>query len=402
MKKRLLVMAMAGVALAGCVSDEVAEVVQKNEQVKITFDSPIMYNKAESRANVHGEIGSYTYEGTTATYSYPRAEDFKIYAVSHTGNLTTWATAEVAEFNGNSLSYDDNVDGWAPKQVDDPTTSDVNEAGKYYVWPSGKKMSFAASSPAELENDEITRSYGSAGLTISNFQVASDAANHYDLMYSHRTVNKTSADMDHGASYYSGIPIVFRHALSSIRFSISNQTFPDHEIVLTGITLKGDIIKGSFAENLDENSTHTDQNGVLHYSVNPTWTLTDVRNTTGYTAFSGSVVAKKEPQYVAALAAAANTNTCNQLLLLPQDLTENIVVEISYTIDGESHTKTVTLADLKNLNDDSINEWEMGYRYTYRLVYTEETVSKDLIYFSPSSDGWLEDEENGVIVVNLQ
>lgn len=395
-------MAMAGVALAGCVSDEVAEVVQKNEQVKITFDSPIMYNKAESRANVHGEIGSYTYTGTTATYSYPRAEDFIIYAVSHTGNLTTWADAEVAKFSGNSLSYDDNVDGWAPKQEDDTSTPDVNEAGKYYVWPSGKKMSFAASSPANLENGEITRNYTYTGLTISNFVVNSDASKHYDLMFSHRTVNKTSADMDHGASYYSGIPIVFRHALSSIRFSISNQTFPDHEIVLTGITLKGDIIKGSFAENLNENSTHTDQNGVLHYSVNPTWTLTDVRNTTGYTAFSGSVVAKKEPQYVAALAAAANTNTCNQLLLLPQDLTEDIVVEISYIIDGESHTKTVTLADLKNLNDDSINEWEMGYRYTYRLVYTEETVSKDLIYFSPSSDGWLEDEENGVIVVNLQ
>ena len=400
MKKRLMVMAMAGVALAGCVSDEVAEVAQKNEQVKITFDSPIMYNKAESRANVHGEIGSYTYTGTTATYSYPRAEDFIIYAVSHTSNLDTWATAEVAKFNGDHLSYDDNVDGWAPKQVDDPST-DVNEAGKYYVWPSGKKMSFAASSPADLEITGINRSYGSTGLTISNFQVASDAAEHYDLMFSHRTVNKTSADMNHGASYYSGIPIVFRHALSSIRFSISNQTFPDHEIVLTGITLKGDKYKGNFAENLDESSPTT-QNGVLHYSVNPTWTLDDDRNTTGYTAFSGSVVAKKEPQYVAALAAASNTNTCNQLLLLPQNLTNDIQVVIKYTLDGESHSKTVTLADLKNLNDHSINEWEMGYRYTYRLVYTEETVSKDLIYFSPSSDGWIEDEENGVIVVNLQ
>ena len=401
MKKRLLVMAMAGVALAGCVSDEVAEVVQKNEQVKITFDSPIMYNKAESRANVHGEIGSYTYTGTTATYSYPRAEDFIIYAVSHTGNLDTWTTAEVAKFNGNSLSYDDNVDGWAPKQVDDPNTPDVDETGKYYVWPSGKKMSFAASSPANLENGEITRSYTYTGLTISNFVVNSDASKHYDLMFSHRTVNKTSADMNHGASYYSGIPIVFRHALSSIRFSISNQTFPDHEIVLTGITLKGDKIKGDFAENLDENTSY-DQNGVLHYRVNPTWTLNDDRNTTGYTAFSGSVEAKKEPQYVAALAAAANSNTCNQLLLLPQDLTDDIQVVINYTLDGESHSKTVTLADLKNLNDDSINKWEMGYRYTYRLVYTEETVSKDLIYFSPSSDGWVEDEENGVIVVNLK
>lgn len=353
------------------------------------------------------KLGSYTYTGTTATYSYPRAEDFIIYAVSHTGNLDTWATAEVAKFNGNSLSYDDNVDGWAPKQEDDLSTPE-NEAGKYYVWPSGKKMSFAASSPANLENGEITRNYTYTGLTISNFVVNSDASKHYDLMFSHRTVNKTSADMNHGASYYSGIPIVFRHALSSIRFSISNQTFPDHKIVLTGITLKGDKYKGNFAENLNEQVTNTDQNGVLHYSVNPTWTLMDDRNTTGYTAFSGNVEAKKEPQYVAALAAAANTangnenNKCNQLLLLPQDLTNDIQVVIGYTLDGESHSKTVTLSDLKNLNNQLVSKWELGYRYTYRLVYTEETISKDLIYFSPSSDGWEEDEVNGVIVVNLK
>ena len=49
MKKRLLVMAMAGVALAGCVSDEVAEIAQKNERIKIVFESPVLYENAESR-----------------------------------------------------------------------------------------------------------------------------------------------------------------------------------------------------------------------------------------------------------------------------------------------------------------------------------------------------------------
>ena len=52
MKKSLVLMAMAGVALAGCVND-VADVAQNQEQkkVKIAFESPVLYNNAESRAN---------------------------------------------------------------------------------------------------------------------------------------------------------------------------------------------------------------------------------------------------------------------------------------------------------------------------------------------------------------
>ena len=44
MKKSLVLMAMAGVALASCVND-VADVAQEQKKVKIAFDTPVLYNE---------------------------------------------------------------------------------------------------------------------------------------------------------------------------------------------------------------------------------------------------------------------------------------------------------------------------------------------------------------------
>ena len=78
MKKSLVLMAMTGVALASCVND-VADVAQKEQKKAIIgFDAPVLYNNAESRANVYGEIGNVVVDGVT--YSYPQDEDFIIYA----------------------------------------------------------------------------------------------------------------------------------------------------------------------------------------------------------------------------------------------------------------------------------------------------------------------------------
>ena len=95
MKKRLMVMAMAGVALAGCVSNEVAEVAQKNEPVKIAFDGPVLYNNAESRANVMGEYDAFNYpagggEKFPGIYSYPRTEHFSVFSCLYSGDFSGW------------------------------------------------------------------------------------------------------------------------------------------------------------------------------------------------------------------------------------------------------------------------------------------------------------------------
>lgn len=403
MKKVLFMTAIANVALAGCVQEEVINPTEQTKQ-KITFDSPVLYSNVNTRANVYGEVGSHTYGGQT--YSYPHDENFIIYAVSHDGDFTGWENATKAPFDATTIKYDENIDGWAPK----------TDADEYYYWESGKKMSFAATSPADLEqenwNNTDKRSYGATGLIIQDFEVNSDASKHFDLLYSTRVCNQTSANMNHAASYYSGIPIQFQHALSSIRFSIANSS--TEEVVLTGISLSGVKYKGTFKENITEKAdNYTLYDKSESGNVDPEWTVTDDVISTAYTAFEGSVPFLESAQYVSVRveklkeegAEGANDNECHQLLVMPQELTENVKLTINYTVNGTESHKDINLKGLFSGGDGvadvdkvAINEWEMGKRYTYRLYYSKETADKDKIYFSPSTEDW---NDVDVIIIAL-
>jgi hypothetical protein len=54
--------------------------------------------------------------------------------------------------------------------------------------------------------------------------------------------------------------------------------------------------------------------------------------------------------------------------------------------------------DGEDIATGTINEWEIGKRYTYRLYYSSATADRDKIYFSPSTDEW---QDVDVIIVNL-
>ena len=196
MKFRLFLMAMAGVALASCVNDEVNQ-VQEEKKVKIAFETPVLYNNSESRANVFGEIGSHQYTNAGVIYSYPKDESFIIYAVAHEGRFDGWKADEEYAFNGFAISHDQALDGWAPKTP----AGDPQGEGKYYFWPTSKLMTFAATSPADLAVNGATRSYDATGLKINDFEVAGDASKQYDLLFSQRSCNRSSVDMLHSASY---------------------------------------------------------------------------------------------------------------------------------------------------------------------------------------------------------
>ncbi|MBR5540785.1 MAG: fimbrillin family protein [Bacteroides sp.] len=400
MKKSLFLMAMAGVALAGCVND-VADVTQKEQKALVSFSSPLTYNNgAGTRAGYHGEVGKHQYsvDGTGTVYSYPREEDFVIYAVKHEGDLVTWEEATETAFNGATLKYDSDVDGWAP------TIAEKTGNDKYYTWDSGYKMSYAACSPADLEqaDDWNGRSYGATGLQITNFQVPGNAAKHFDLMYSVRQLNKTKADMIHTANKFSGLPIVFKHMLSSIRFSIANQS--SQEIYLKSVRVYGVKYKGTFTENVID--------GATYIANNPGWDVDEakIEEANAYVAFSTTGDGLKFPlqaRYLSDMIAAGDGNTVHQLLLMPQELMNDAVVEIGYTIGAGTSLQKATVklntAVLKQDNSEeltntTITEWLIGTRYTYRLYYSNEAAVKDMIYFSPSSDGWV---DAGVAVINL-
>ncbi|MBQ8423818.1 MAG: fimbrillin family protein [Coprobacter sp.] len=378
MKNYLFLAAAASMVLASCVSDETTNVEKQTKQ-KITFDSPVLYNNVNTRANIYGEVGSHIY-GSVA-YTYPQEESFIIYAVSHTEDFAGWANATEAEFDGDSIMYDMNVDGWAPKNGDE-----------YYFWENGKKMSFAATSPATLEQGEgwNGRSYGADGLTITDFAVPTEASHQYDLLFSTRVCDQTSADMMHDASYYSGIPLTFQHALSSIRFSISNTS--SEEVILTDITLSGVKYKGTFKENLTENTADYTQyeKGV---NVNPQWTVADDVIANPYVAFKGNIKFFESPRYVSALVEEIGTETdvVNQLLLMPQELTDEVILTVHYTVNGNENTKEVQLnLQKESVGNTLIDKWEMGKRYTYRLVYSTASADKDKIYFAPGTEAWVD------------
>ena len=377
MKKHLFLVALAGVALAGCVKNDVEAPATKD--VKIGFASPVLYSNVNTRANVYGEIGSHKYEGTETIYTYPREEKFQIFAVEHAGNLTTWDAASPTDFNATAISYNRSLDAWAPLKAD----------GGFYYWPDGMFLSFAAMSPAELDVTGATTSYSSEGLTITNFVIADEPSKQYDLLYSDRSINKTATDMkNYGAQYYGGIPIMFKHALSSIHFSL--KTDATETVTLLSIQLKNVKNKGTFEENITNETV---------FARDPKWTVAEDSELMTYTSFTGNVEFPLNPQYVSALAAADGTDdndVSHPLLMMPQGLGNDVVVEVTYEVGNEVKTRSVQLNQYPA--DQPITEWEVGTKYTYRLVYSREAQRNDIIYFSPETDVWA---YGGVIEVIL-
>lgn len=375
MKKHLLFVALAGVALAGCVKNEIETTQDKD--VKIGFATPVLYQNIDTKVNVYGEIGSHKYDGTETIYTYPREEQFKIFAVEHVGDLTSWDEATKAAFNETAISYNTSLDAWVPLKAD----------GGFYYWPDGEKLSFAAMSPAELAVAGATVAYDSKGLTINEFAIADEPEKQYDLLYSERAANMTSADMVDGADYYSGVPITFKHALSSIHFSL--KTDVTETVTLKSITLKNAQNMGAFKENFNESDSKRA----------PEWIVSENSQPEDYVSFTGSVNFPMNPQYVSALAAAdgtADDDKSHPLMMMPQDLGDDVVVEVVYTVGGETKTRTVQLNQYPAT--DPITEWEVGTKYTYRLFYSKNAQIQDIIYFSPETEGWA---EGGIIEVIL-
>lgn len=379
MKKRLFLAALAGLALAGCVKNEVADSVKESKPV--AFESPVLYSNVNTgtKAEYKGEIGSFTYGGSTGTYLYPREEHFRIFAVQHEGNFNTWAEATACAFNGQAIAYDGSLDAWAPKKQADKS---------YYYWPDGKMLSFAAFSPADLQqtNKDAAPTYSGTGFVLENFVVADNPADQFDMLFSERIVDQTSSNMVNNPTYYSGIPIVFKHALTSIHFSLVKEQSVTEEVYLTGITLKNVINKGTFVENITNEKA---------YASAPYWTeSTAAQDVKDYVSFTGSVEFPLSVQYVSSLAekdtdAEGENEISHPLLLLPQALSNNVQLVINYKVGDEAKTKTVQLNQYpKGSNKTPITEWAIGTRYTYRITYGKSSEMQDIIYFSPSTEGW--------------
>lgn len=395
MKKMLLSLALAGIAMTSCVKNEVQVLTNEEKGLKITFDSPVLYDNVSSKATVHGEL---------AEAKYPKEESFIIYAAQHTGDFTGWPSGDnladpnstsdgPCHFNGTVISYNSSFDAWVP------TYSNGTETD-YYYWPQNKKMSFAAMSPAVL-GGTATASYGANGLTVTNF-VNPEVGEQYDMLFAKRTMNHTAEDMLQTADNYSGIPISFQHALSSIHFSIKKE-YVEQQVYLKKIELTNVKNQGDFAENIAEDESTEYEIGT---SVTPLWTVVNDSKVT-YTPFDakgyGKIAFPATPMYVSNVVSNIDEDDrkdmiSHSLLVIPQEIGDDTQLKITYEIEETEKVKSYNLKGLNTLGAadggitggevGQVNSWEIGHRYVYRIHYSATSEKKDIIYFSPEVDDW--------------
>lgn len=352
MKKLFFIAAIACVALASCVKNELAPSV--TQQDEITFATPVVGNLTKA---VTGEIGN----------NYSKDENFVVYGWYCTEDsfnpdkCTVYMNGVTCKHNANRNVESDAGDqgAWEPATT--------------YYWPKNGRLTFSAYSPAELVAGSIANN-PKTGLIVSNYTVNTDVTKQYDFLYSDRAYNKTTSIGETNA-VYDGVDILFRHALSSIHVKVkTDKTYPEGTIKVNSIIFKNVYCTADFKENLTtgtEGESKTSAAWVCHHGPK-------------------DIVIGSTAQAVAYDAAKYGTTA----ILIPQQFVvgENkIELVVNYTIKNGGGSTIDQVAELSLVANGSVDggeattiyQWVKGYRYTYNL-----TFSLNEIYFAPSVETW--------------
>lgn len=360
MKRFLFMSALASVALASCVNDEAMENTSKASDQKITFNAPVV--SGLTRTPQYGEIGT----------DYDINESFNVFALWHKEKYSSWAAVDnksavymnevtVSHTTTTNDSYkigeDEGNGSW--------TFQGEGETGPYY-WPKDGYLTFAAYSPADAVGTySMTETNG---LQIDDFSVDEDASKHYDLLYSELSKDQTRKGYTADHDNYLGVDINFNHALSSIRFMVkTKETYSNAVITLQKIEIGGVKYKGDFTQNLD---------------ATPNTAMWTVEND----LISAAYVSTNSDQVVNATATEPSNH--NDIILMPQTLTDNAEITVTYTmqVNGGAVIPQTQTVKINTLSD----KWEIGKRYTYNIIFTLEKV-----YFAPDVTDWVDVPETG-------
>lgn len=356
MKKLFVMAAAVGVALTGCTSDKADVGYTGDAQQKIEFNAPVL--KPTTKATMGEIVGN-----------YPQSDNFKVYAVWTAGEFATWG-AGTQYMNDVECTFDTNT--WTPT----PNS---------YYWPKDGKLTFAAYSPSEMT---ATHAYGATGLTITDYVVAAQSiANaddtatpaQYDLMFSDRQFNQTSAHHTASGTPYQGVDLKFRHALSSIKFTVATAAeYTGTTVTLKKITLQNIVKKGSFDEGITVETAAT---------TAPAWTPTvsEKQDHVIYWKSAGDALTTAP--------VALNTIGGLDLILLPQTISSDAKLVVDWTIKttGDEINQQMTV-DLKTILFDAAATWKPEHRYTYNLQF-----EMDKITFNPIVTPWTDKSADQII-----
>lgn len=349
MKKLFVMAALVGVALTGCM---------KNEVYVPTCDTPISFEVANYEAQTRAN-GAFEYDS------------FGVNAWSRDAA----ASESVLMMDGEIVEY-----------VDDKWTTETP-----YYWPINGTVDFIAYYPANEEPDIIYDYAGGDTYTYSNYTVED-----VDLMYADKAIrfsaNTAASDNKTGFSIgsygFEGVPTLFHHALAKVNFKVKNANPYEtdnpaitYEIVVNNITLK---TYNTGSVTLKNTGTGTASRG--------SWSVVDPED-------EGNVWAPKLDSNLETLTwANANLVLADNSVkdyatrtqyVLPQTLTDDVTVSVTYTVTQKQNgtpisVKQYTPAAIK-LNTMGLESWEMNKNITYTISISAQS---NQILFAPAVENW--------------
>lgn len=339
------------------------------ENVKVVFSSPRV---PDTKAPVlDAEIG----------VTYNTKENFSVFAAKHKNPWQSSALTLPEYYMGSSGSTSRGVECAYLGNTWDPAAA---PGGRAYYWELGddyKYLTVQAYSPAAAKEDMNTEERihtWEDGFTFKDFTVR-DPGSQYDLLYSSRTFdqqasmfnNEEGDDDDNSKAKYAGIDIEFHHALSSINFKVGlkeNYSSRGTKVVLTGLTLHGVKMTGTFHQALKDNNIreNSDEDGAYE-AASRYWD--DIRTVyeNGLEAFKDgeSSELRQVPSSEGFETSGNWRMSNNRLMLIPQP-TEEISVSIRLNLIHVTSEDGLTMREIiKPLS--GFDKWERGKKYTYYI-----------------------------------
>lgn len=351
MKKNLFIAAAACVALAACTKNEVKPVEMDQE---ITFQT----------INTKAEVSTFASDRHFTSYAYMLPSG-QTWDSKYSSGSAYIADADIY-YHNTAPNYE-----WKAK--------------KTYYWPKQGSLTFFAWSTYTTTKASLT------GATVSCTQAKGIQVDKFDIeqnknvdflvaeVAKDKKANETQHEDGSGNTWATGVPTIFKHALSKLVFKV--------------VTVKGGKPYSYISDNVTFTVKSIKLKGVnnnLAYSQD--WQSGNTASKHTWTDPDPAVEIEEVPVFTGSQVA-SNTETELPLgsgdyyIVIPQSFDSDDVLEIIYEIktefiSGKPVTETVTIND-KRLSEIYTAKWEPGMEYTLTIK-----LGIDEVLWDPTLVDW--------------
>lgn len=351
MKKTILLAAAAALLLASCGKNEVFVPVQEDIPVGFSNYAPRAISKADGSAV---DSGSLPTGAKIGVYGYSTATDNLVDNFTTMPEFMTDALVDYGSYTSATATATNPVRYW-PK-----TNTNLLSFFAYYPQESTRITNKPTASTAGMGTFTFTQA--GAVEDMEDFMISNVANDQY--YFKEGDTDPASVNSNGVKAVNGVVPLTFNHMLTKVNFKFC--TYADYSPVTITVN-SATIAKETLSETVITPSYDAGAAGSLG--------TTDFGYSSS-TAYAADIVIPFDAagQLLNTTAALNNgtTGTQTDFLFVPQTLSNDVIVTITYTINQNGtetvNTATVQLNEIVDTSSNAITEWHINDFITYTFV----------------------------------